>query len=400
MLVMMVSSFSALAQLPANLDREMIASASDPTFVRHAGDGSGRLFIGEQAGIVKIYQGGNLLPTNFLNISSKVNNGGEQGFLGLDFHPDYENNGFFFVYYSKSGTNSGDTIIERYSVSDADPNVADPNSGVIVMRIAQTFGNHNGGDIHFGPDGYLYIGMGDGGGGGDTLNDAQDTSNLLGAILRIDINTDAIFASSFETPTSGASGGTLPPDCGLDTTAGAYTIPADNPFVSEAGSCNEIWTYGWRNPYRWSFDSMTGDMIVGDVGQSAFEEVSFQSASHTGGGNYGWRCREGAHDFNTSQCDDGKIFVEPVIDLPQSADGGCSVMGGYVFRGSIAELEGRYVFSDFCGGNINFATPTVSGAWTFETWIDVGAGTRGFGEDEAGNVYHIFNNSIHRFILN
>ena len=394
-LVLLISSFSIYAQIPANLDRQFLFTVSEPVTVRHAGDGSGRIFIAEQEGTIKIYDGNNLLATDFIDISAKVTNSGEQGLLGLDFDPDYANNGYFYVYYSKSGNNSGDTIIERYSVSAGDANIADIDSGLLVMRIAQPFTNHNGGDIHFGPDGYLYIGMGDGGSGGDPQNNAQNTASLLGKMLRIDVSPDPVFASSFEqtTPVTPIT------QCGLDATPGSYIIPTDNPFVADTSSCGEIWSYGLRNPYRWSFDKLTGDLIIGDVGQNAFEEVNFQAAANTGGDNYGWRCREGAHDFNTSLCTGSEVFVEPVIDLPQNSNSGCSVMGGYVYRGPITEIQGLYIFSDFCGGEINFATPSV-GNWSFTTWIDVNFGTRGFGEDEQGNVYHIFNNDIYKFILN
>jgi hypothetical protein len=394
LITLLLFSFGIYAGgLPPNLERQLLFTVSEPTTVRHAGDGSGRIFISEQGGKIKIYDGISLLANNFIDLSSKLINSGERGLLGLDFDPDYVNNGYFYVNYTKSGSNSGDTIIERYSVSTGDPNIADPNSGVVVMRIEQPFSNHNGGDIHFGPDGYLYIGMGDGGSGGDPNNNAQTLSSMLGKMLRIDVSPDQIFSDSFEqqTPVNITQ-------CGLDSTPGSYRIPTDNPFVADSNNCGEIWSYGLRNPYRWSFDSQNGDIIIGDVGQNAFEEVSFQPAVSLGGENFGWRCREGAHDFNTSLCDNGKVFVEPVIDIDRTSNGDCSVMGGYVYRGPIVQLQGLYIFSDFCGGDINFATPSA-GTWSFVTWTDVGFGTRGFGEDEAGNVYHIFNNDIYLFRL-
>jgi len=394
LIALLLFSFNIYAGgLPANLERQLLFTVSEPTTVRHAGDGSGRIFISEQDGKIKIYDGTNLLTTDFIDLSSKVFNSGERGLLGLDFDPDYVNNGYFYVNYTKSGSNSGDTIIERYSVSSNDPDVADPNSGVVVMRIPQPFSNHNGGDIHFGPDGYLYIGMGDGGSGGDPNNNAQTLSTLLGKMLRIDVSPDQIYKDSFEQQTPININ-----QCGLDSTPGSYRIPSDNPFVADANNCGEVWSYGLRNPYRWSFDSQNGDLIIGDVGQNAFEEVSFQPAASNGGENFGWRCREGAHDFNTSLCDNGKIFVEPVIDIDRTVNSDCSVMGGYVYHGPIVGLQGLYIFSDFCGGDINFATPSA-GTWPFVTWTDVGFGTRGFGEDEAGNVYHIFNNDIYLFRL-
>lgn len=394
LIALILFSFNIYAGgIPANLERQLLFTVNEPTTVRHAGDGSGRIFVSEQGGKIKIYDGTNLLATDFIDISSKISSGSERGLLGLDFGPDYQNSGFFYVNYTKSGSNSGDTIIERYSVSSSNPDVADPNSGVVVMRIPQPFSNHNGGDIHFGPDGYLYIGMGDGGSGGDPSNNAQNKSSLLGKMLRIDVSPDLIYRDSFEqqTPINITR-------CGLDSTPNSYRVPSDNPFVAEVNSCGEVWSYGLRNPYRWSFDSQNGDLIIGDVGQSSFEEISFQPGTSIGGENFGWRCREGAHNFNTSLCDNGKVFVEPVIDIDRTVNSDCSIMGGYVYRGSIVDLQGLYVFSDFCGGDINFATPSA-GTWSFDTWTDVGFGTRGFGEDEAGNIYHIFNNDIYIFRL-
>lgn len=373
--------------LPQGLSFQNVFSANDPTTVRHAGDGSNRLFIAEQSGSILIYDGSALLTTPFLDISSKVSCCNERGLLGLDFDPKFSENGYFYVNYTKSGSNNGDTVIERYKVSDDNANIADSNSGQVLIRIDQPFSNHNGGDIHFGADDYLYIGMGDGGSGGDPDNYSQRKSELLGKMLRIDVNPDILFKNSVEQDNS----------CGLDQAQ--YYIPNDNPFIGEVNSCGEIWATGVRNPYRFSFDSETGDMIMGDVGQNAFEEVNFQLASSQGGENYGWRCREGAHDFNQSQCSNGATYDEPVIDLPQDDDQGCSVMGGYVYRGPISEIQGLYIFSDFCAGNMNFAS--VSGnTWQFTTLTDVGFGTRGFGEDEQGNVYHILNNQVRRLVLN
>ena len=389
--------------LPTNLERQNLnLNLFAPVTVRHAGDGSGRIFIAEQGGTIKIYNGTNLLATNFLDISSKVLNSGERGLLGLDFDPGFAANGHFYVYYSKNGSNSSDSVIERYTVSN-NVNIADPTSGTVIMRIEQPSTNHNGGDIHFGPDGYLYIGLGDGGGSGDTNNNAQNTGNLLGAMLRIDVIPEVLLKNSFESiSTNKNSKGIVINKCGLDSTVGSYVIPPDNPFINDINSCAEIWSYGLRNPYRWSFDKLTGDMIIGDVGQGAFEEVDFQPASSNGGENYGWRCREGANDFNTSLCTGMEVFTEPVIDIARNASApavNCSVMGGYVYRGTaIPALQGRYIYSDYCNGEINF-TNAALGDWSFDTLEDVGFGTRGFGEDEAGEVYHIFGNQIYKFIL-
>ncbi len=398
------SSYSG-SLLPGNLTRSNLnITVARPVAIRHAGDGTGRLFIVEQGGKIKIFNGTSLLPTDFLDISAKVINttsSDERGLLGLDFDPNYTSNGYFYVYYSKKGTTlndptEGDSIIERYTVSNGNANIADAASAQIIMRIAQPFTNHNGGDIHFGPDGYLYIGLGDGGSGNDPGNRAQDLSTLLGKMIRIDVSsTEAVYADSFEN---------LASSCGLDSTSGSYRIPHDNPFVNDLNACAEIWSFGLRNPYRWSFDKLTGDMIIGDVGQLDYEEVDFQPASSKGGENYGWRCREGAHvnpNPNTS-CAGGETFTEPVIDIDRTApNNDCSVMGGYVYRGSaIPAIQGLYIFSDYCGGEMNFATPTGA-TWSFETLQpNVGFGTRGFGEDEQGEIYHIFNSNIYKFILN
>jgi len=376
------------AAIPANLELQPLFSLNNPLTVRHAGDGSGRLFIIEQAGTIRIYNGTLVLATPFLDISAKVSSGGERGLLGLDFDPAFSNNGYFYVNYTKNNLNSGDTIIERYKVSSDDPNIVDPASAQVIMRIGQTASNHNGGDIHFGPDGYLYIGMGDGGGSGDSGNDAQENDNLLGAMLRIDVSPRGLLRDSFETVVEGLA---TDNKCGLDTAV--YSIPADNPFAQDPSKCGEIWAYGLRNPWRWSFDRLTGDLITADVGQNVAEEINFQPASSTGGENYGWRCREGARDFNTSLCTAGDEYVEPVIDLPHSANDGCSVIGGYVYRGPITDLTGLYIYSDYCGGEMYFATISTS-TWTSEFWQDVGFGTKSFGEDEVGNVYVIIGNSI------
>lgn len=398
-----MQSCAGISDLPANLVRENLnLTLSRPTVVRHAGDGSGRLFIAEQGGTIKIYNGTSLEATNFLDISLVVDSVGERGLLGLDFDPNYINNGHFYIYYSKPNSDlnvNHNSIIERYTVSN-NANIADAASGVTILEIEQPFENHNGGDIHFGPDGYLYIATGDGGSGNDPLNKAQDLTSLLGKMLRIEVIPDNLYKDSFESLNSKGTAGILN-KCGLNSSFGSYKIPLDNPLINDNTICAEIWSYGLRNPYRWSFDNLTGDIIIGDVGQNDFEEVNFQLASSTGGENYGWRCREGAHvnpNPNTG-CIGGETFTEPVIDIPQQPSANCSVMGGYVYRGNaIPALQGRYIYSDYCNGEINFTNSAV-GNWSFSTLEDVGFGTRGFGEDEAGEIYHIFRNQIFKFIL-
>ncbi|MAE07394.1 MAG: cadherin [Bacteroidetes bacterium] len=331
---------------------------SDPVDIANAGDS--RLFIVEQAGKIKIIdEGGNVNPVPFLDITSIVIDGGERGLLGLAFHPDYINNGYFYINYTSQST-GGDTQISRFKVSSGNPDIAEPGSELHILTIAQPFGNHNGGDLDFGPDGYLYIGMGDGGSGGDPGNRAQNPLEMLGKMLRIDIDNGS-----------------------------PYSIPATNPFVGDPTTLDEIWALGLRNPWRFSFDSQTGDMWIADVGQNAWEEIDFQSATSSGGENYGWRCYEGSHPFNTSGCPPASAFVFPIYEYSQSGSpGGCSVTGGVVYRGSqYPALDGHYFLSDYCGGWI--MTIYYNGiSWVtinHGTWSGEGFST--FGEDVTGEVY-------------
>src|SRR5690554_2313016 len=239
---------------------------SDPVEIAHCGDD--RLFIVQQGGAIKVVNSdGSVNAENFLNLSSLISTGSERGLLGLAFHPNYESNGYFFVNYTNT---SGNTVIARYSVSNSNPNVADPSSGVILLTINQPFSNHNGGCIKFGPDGYLWISMGDGGSGGDPNNNGQNKSSLLGKMLRIDVDGET------------------------------YTSPSDNPFVGTDGA-DEIWAYGLRNAWKFSFDRETGDVWIADVGQNAIEEINHESSTEPGL-NYGWRCYEGNNTYNTSGC--------------------------------------------------------------------------------------------------
>ena len=269
--VALVSLFAATPSVAGSPEIELqllVSGLDQPVVMTHANDGSGRLFIVEQDGAIRIWDGSQLLATPFLDIDPQVTSGGEKGLLGLAFHPDYASNGWFFVYYSGPDPESDpgvdhNTVVSRFSVQGGNPNQADPASETEIFRYEQPWSNHNGGQIAFGPDGFLYIGLGDGGLGGDTLNAGQRVDTLLGKILRIDID------------------GSLP-----------YEIPADNPFVGEVG-LDEIWAFGLRNPWRFSFDLNSGDLFIGDVGQNAWEEIDYQPASSSGGENYGWRCYEG-----------------------------------------------------------------------------------------------------------
>lgn len=315
---------------------------NSPVDIAHAGDN--RLFIVEQGGLIRILDNGSILPTPFLAIDSIVKTGSERGLLGLVFHPNYPDTPYFYVNYTAEP--DGRTVIARYTVS-SDPNVADPASALVLLEIDQPYSNHNAGDLNFGPDGYLYIGTGDGGSGGDPRNNAQllapdptdsNRNPLLGKMLRIDVDGAAANA----------------PDCG----SGNYTIPADNPFADgPGGNCDEIWAYGLRNPWRYSFDALTGDLFIGDVGQNVWEEVDFQPAASAGGENYGWRCYEGdGHPYNTSNCGPHSSYIAPIDDYPHnnsnSDDRGTAVTGGFVYRGAdYPALQGYYVYADFGSGN-------------------------------------------------
>jgi glucose/arabinose dehydrogenase len=333
--------------------------------VTHAGDS--RLFITLQSGLVMIHDGTHVLPQPFLDVRSLVTSGGERGLLSIAFHPDYAQNGFFYVNYTNL---SGNTVVARYSVSPLDPNRADPSSALPILAITQPFSNHNGGQLQFGPDGYLYIGMGDGGSGGDPGNRAQNLNDLLGKMLRIDVD----------------SGST-------------YAIPPSNPFAGQAGVRPEIWSYGLRNPWRFSFDRATGDLWIADVGQGTWEEIDFQPVTSIGGENYGWRRMEGTHCFNpSSNCNPGTLVL-PVIEYDHGV--GCSVTGGYVYRGTRnPRLAGQYIYGDYCTGRIFGATRNASGTVTTSPLIDVSFNISTFGEDVAGEVYvgDYSNGILYRFV--
>lgn len=340
---------------------ELVPYASgfdEPVDIANAADN--RLFVAEKDGAIKIVVNGVVLSPPFMDIDNRINSGGnERGLLGLAFHPDYENNGYFYVNYTAL---DGSTRISRFSVGN-EPDIADPDSELILMTIAQPGGNHNGGDLNFGPDGYLYCGLGDGGGSGDQYNNGQNRQSLLGKIIRIDVDNP------------------LP---NLN-----YGIPADNPFVNDASTLDEIWALGLRNPWRFSFDRETGDMWIADVGQDDWEEIDFQSATSSGGENYGWRCYEGDVPFNTGGCADADTFTLPAHTYPNSSSTGCSVTGGFVYRGTTqATLEGKYIYADFCSGRFWSISPDGAGAWVNE---DLGNFANEefstFGEDNNGELY-------------
>jgi glucose/arabinose dehydrogenase len=326
-----------------------------PVYITHDGEAS-RLFVVEKAGRIRLIQNGTVQPAPFLDITDRVGSrGSEQGLLSVAFPPDYAANGLFYVDYTDL---NGNTVIARYRRPADNPRQADPASEQKILQIDQPAANHNGGQLQFGPDGYLYIGMGDGGGAGDQWGNAQSTGVLLGKILRIDVG-------------------------GTDT----YTIPPDNPFAGKAGARPEIWALGLRNPWRFSFDRATGDLYIADVGQNTYEEVDFQPARSPGGQNYGWNRMEATHCFKPASGCDSTGTVPPVAEYEHS-QGGCSITGGYVYRGTrFPQMAGVYFFADFCTGKVWGLWPDTSGAWRMDFLLDSGLSPSSFGEDAAGEIY-------------
>ncbi len=362
-----LSEVAPLGGAPAITLTAVTTAVSSPVQVTHAGDGSGRLFIVEQTGDIRIYKNGQLLPTAFLDVQALISTGSEQGLLSVAFHPNYASNGTFYIYYTDDIASPGDITLARYQVS-ADPDVADPASGQILLVIPHPVNaNHNGGQLLFSPiDGYLYMGTGDGGSGGDPPNNAQNLGVLLGKMLRLDVD----------------GSGAVP--CG-QTGPAPYAIPPSNPFTGVAG-CDEIWSYGLRNPWRFSFDRATGDLLTGDVGQNAWEEIDYQPAASVGGENYGWRKMEGAHCYNPpNNCDDGTLTY-PILEYDHPE--GCSVTGGYRYRGAaVPLLDGVYLYADFCTGQIYQGVQAGGGVWSSSPLLASGYNISGFGEDEAGEMY-------------
>lgn len=333
-------------------------------------DGTSRLFIVEQGGLIKIWDGSQVLGTPFLDLSLQVGSGSERGVLGLAFHPDYETNGYFYVNYTDL---SDDTVISRFSVSAGDPDVADSASELELLGYVQPGSNHNGGTLVFGKDGFLYIASGDGGPSGN----GQATGTLLGKILRIDVDDQ---------------------DPGLE-----YAIPPDNPFVMDPATRDEIWALGLRNPWKISFDRETHDLYIGDVGEGSLDEIDFQPAASTGGENYGWQVMEG------TSCNDPPIGCDmtgltlPVLEYSHSE--GCSVTAGHVYRGSVyPQLDGVFVYGDYCFGTIWGSVPSCGGGWTSQQLLASGLNIASFGEDRAGELYvaeHSFggSTSVYRLAL-
>ncbi|HEU4496987.1 MAG TPA: PQQ-dependent sugar dehydrogenase [Flavobacterium sp.] len=341
------------ALLPQTIGIVPFASGfNDPVEIAHAGDS--RLFVVEQAGRIKILNADQTTnPAPFLDISSLVSCCGERGLLGLAFHPNYAANGFFYVNYTNT---AGNTVIARYAVSAADPNAASPSSAAVLLTVPQPFSNHNGGTIKFGPDGYLYIGMGDGGSGGDPGNRAQNINELLGKLLRIDVNSGS-----------------------------PYGIPPDNPYAGAVAGADEIWAAGLRNPWKFSFNRLNGDLWIADVGQNQVEEINKASPA-AAGLNYGWRCYEGASPYNTSGCAPMASMTFPVAQYTHAATGGCSVTGGYVYTGSLyPALQNKYLFADYCLNRIGMADG--SGSIAYSATFPGSNFFTTFGENNAGELF-------------
>ena len=347
-----------------------LLSFNSPVDLHHAGDGSNRLFVVEQDGVIRVFDNNPVQTAApvFLDIRGRVTSGGETGLLGLAFHPNYAANGFFFVYYTAPSPLR--SVIARYEVDPANPDLGNPDSELILLEVSQSFGNHNAGQIAFGPDGYLYIALGDGGSGGDPQEHGQNPGTLLGSMLRIDIDGE-----SEQSPM-------LVPDCGAGPNA-TYTIPADNPLADgPGGDCDEIWAYGLRNPWRFSFDSVTGMLWAADVGQDDYEEVDIVTA----GGNYGWNTMEGLHCFDPPVgCNQAGLTL-PVWEYPHNGQAK-SVTGGYVYRGTIAPtLLGQYIYADYIDGRI-WALDDNAGLPVNTLLFDTSLNISTFGVDQDQELY-------------
>ena len=336
----------------------MMSGLNGPVQVTNAADGSRRLFVVEQRGVIKVWRAGHRLSM-FLDMRSKVELSGEQGLLALAFHPDYEHNRKFYVLYTEKGT--GDVIVAEYRASTSNRNKAAPSTFRRLLRVGHRVNtNHNGGMLAFGSKGYLYISIGDGGGGGDTPNNAQTRTTLLGKIARIDVN--------------GRTGRL------------AYRIPPNNPYATSRSLKREIWSYGLRNPWRFSFDRLNGDMWIGDVGQGAWEEVDHATRARGGRGvNYGWHIMEGNECFQPSTGCDMTGLQKPVAVYDHGQ--GCAIIGGYVYRGPLTLLKGAYLFSDVCSGTIWSIVAAGPTPQTPTTMASTGLGITSFGEGESGTVY-------------
>jgi len=349
--LLLLLSFALASDIIAQqISLEEFATASNPVEITASPTNDNRLFVVQQSGTIRILNtNGTFEATNFLNITDRVNFSGEMGLLGLAFHPQFATNRYFYVYYNRAGRT---ITVSRFTANSSNPNTADPTTEKVMLSIPKSQTNHNGGSIHFGADGYLYISTGDGGGGGDPDNNGQNKNSLLGKLLRIDVNSD-----------------------------NSYNIPPTNPFVGIDGA-DEIWSYGLRNGWKYSFDRTTNNIWIADVGQNLIEEINRVPAT-TPAVNYGWRCYEGNDAYNTAGCANASTMTFPVVDYDHSG-GKCSITGGYVYRGNLyADLIGKYIFADYCSQQIGILDNTTI------TWTPAFNGNNftTFGEDNSKQLY-------------
>ncbi|MDX2119634.1 MAG: PQQ-dependent sugar dehydrogenase [Gemmatimonadota bacterium] len=345
----------------------IVRGLDSPVYLTAAPGDTSRLFVVEQSGSIRIIRNRAVVATPFLDLTDSVSTGSEQGLLGMAFAPDYAMTGRFYVSYTRQ---NGNSVVARYQVS-ANPDIANPASGQTILGVAQPYSNHNGGMIAFGPDGFLYFGLGDGGGGGDPEDTGQDRADLLGSLLRLDVSG-----------------------------AGTYTIPAGNPYAGSTSFRPELWNWGLRNPWRFSFDRQTGDLYIADVGQNAYEELNVQPAASAGGENYGWNVMEGTHCYpDSSPCSPIGLTL-PVLDYDHGD--GCSVTGGYVYRGTdVPSLAGHYLYADYCSGFVrSFRYQGGQAVSRLDrNALRPGGNITSFGEDARGEVYILTGNGgVHRII--
>ena len=368
---MVLFALTANSEIPANLATQQIAVADLPVAFVSANDGTGRMFIVEKKGVIKIFKDGKILDEPFLDISSQVASTSEQGLLGLAFDPQFDLNQTFYVNYNKLPTFGviGNTLIASFIVS-SNPNIADASSQQVVTEIPQEFNFHMGGNIAFSPEGYLHIGLGDGG----RSQYAQQNNHAYGKLYRIKVNRDILFKSGLDEIV----------ECGLPQN---YEVPINNPYVADFGACNAIYLKGMRNPWRWSFDRLTGDMFIGDVGADMREEVS-QIKWGEPSGNLGWPCQEGDVIYSESCISEISDLINPIFSYPHD-NLGHSVVGGYRYRGeAISDLYGTYLFHDIYSETFYFANETGSN-WSFEIWAESLEDIVSYGEDEQGELYFV-----------
>lgn len=350
---MLLVSLACLGQSTITLTR-VATGVPDPTDIQSAKDGSQRLFVVQQNGLIRILRDGQLLATPFLDIAGRIAAGGERGLLGLAFPPGFADKHYFYVNYTDR---NGNTVVARYRVSPANSDIADPSSEEVILRQQQPYANHNGGQLQFGPDGYLYVGLGDGGSANDPQGNGQNRRTFLGKILRLDVESDL----------------------------SAYRVPSSNPFVGDPSYLPEIWALGVRNPWRFSFDNATGDLWIADVGQGRAEEIDFQPSSSKGGENYGWKLMEGLECLPGTSCNTAGLVL-PIWEY-EHGSGDCSVTGGYVYRGTQAPgLRGTYVYSDYCSGRI-WGLRREGDRWVNQLLLQTGRNITTFGQDESGETY-------------